>query len=403
MNNDTFADAFYSLLRNETVIDRNTVRELQDNDLIVSHRDFYNSGRDELISKAREKCISQRNIDRLGIGLEKKDELINKTGKLLEYCQKENIEIISTDSQYYPYSWTLLSGMPKVFYAKGNLSLIDSVRKKGSVAVVGSRNPSGYAKYATETMVRELASKGIVIVSGMALGTDGYAHQAALSAGGETIGIVPGGVDYFYPPQNKDLYMNLYDKGLIISEMLPGKRPVKQYFPARNRLIASLGDCVLIMEAGEHSGTLHTAAFASGQGKEVLVLPNNIYSDNAKGGLKLLKDGAGSLIDTEDVIDIVIRELIYRSEVNYISGLDGTEEKAYVSILRKKAENSPESLSLDEWKIIIKDILTIRSMTADDIDKMVCLPAGKLYSLLTDMEYSGLLRHEGAKYALTNV
>ena len=182
MNKDTFADAFYSILRNETVFDRNSVRVLQDNELICSHRDFYNTDRDELISKARDKCISQRNIDRLGIGLENKDEFIYKTGKLLEYCQKENIEIISTDSSFYPYNWTLLSGMPKVFFAKGKLSLIDSVRKKGSVAVVGSRNPSGYAKYATETMVRELASKGIVIVSGMALGTDGYAHEAALSA-----------------------------------------------------------------------------------------------------------------------------------------------------------------------------------------------------------------------------
>lgn len=403
MNNDRLADVFYTILRNETLIDRNTVKEMTDNGIIVSHRDLFYTDSKELMQKAGESGLSQRNLDRLEISLNDKDELLSKSDKVLEYCIKEKIEVISTDSESYPYNWTLLTGMPKVFFAKGKLSLIDSLRKKGSVAVVGSRNPSGYAAYATETMVKELAAKGIVIVSGMALGVDGIAHEAAVTSGGETIGIVPGGVDYIYPPQNKDLYYKLYDKGLIISEMLPGKRPVKQYFPARNRLIASLGDCVLIMEAGEHSGTLHTAAFANGQGKEVLVLPNNIYSENAKGGLKLLKDGANTLIDTEDVIDIVIRELIYRSEVNYISGLDGTEEKAYVSILRNRAKNNPESLSLDEWKIMIKDLLTIRSMTADDIGRTVSLPAGKLYSLLTDMEYSGQLKHEGAKYALTKV
>ena len=403
MNDHKTADVFYTILRNDSPIDRNTVKEMLDNDVINSHRDFFYEDKKELIWRAGEKGLSQRNLDRLAIGLEDKEGLLTKTNKVLEHCVLKNIEVISTDSEFYPYNWTLLSGMPKVFYAKGKISLISSVRKKGSVAVVGSRNPSGYAKYATETMIRELAGKGIVIVSGMALGTDGYAHSACISAGGETIGIVPGGVDYIYPPQNEHLYYSLYEKGLIISEMLPGKRPIKQYFPARNRLIASLGDCVLIMEAGEHSGTLHTVAFANGQGKEVFVLPNNIYSENAKGGLKLLKDGAVSLIDTDDVIDIVIRELIYRSEVNYISGLDGTEEKAYVSLLRNKAKNNPESLTLDEWKIIIKDLLTIRSMTADDIEKMVSLPSGKLYSLLTDMEYSGQLRHDGAKSAFTNV
>ena len=160
---------------------------------------------------------------------------------------------------------------------------------QGSVAVVGSRSPSRYAEYATDNICKILGEKGITIVSGMAYGIDRHAHISTVNTPGGTVAVLAGGVDNIYPPKNKDIYDLIKNKGVIISEMPPGQKPLRQYFPSRNRLIAGLSDCTLVMEAGSVSGTLHTASFAANQGKEVFVLPNNIYYENALGGLNFLK------------------------------------------------------------------------------------------------------------------
>ena len=125
----------------------------------------------------------------------------------------------------------------------------------------------------------------------MAFGIDRSAHLASVSTPGGTVAVLAGGADNIYPPANKDIYDAIAAQGLIVSEMPPGQKPLRQYFPSRNRLIAGLSDCTLIMEAGAVSGTLHTASFAAAQGKEVFVLPNNIYYENALGGQCAFRSG----------------------------------------------------------------------------------------------------------------
>ena len=157
--------------------------------------------------------------------------------------------------------------------------------------------------------------------------------------------------------------------------MPPGKEVIKQYFPARNRLIAGLGDVTLIMEAGLYSGTLHTASFAANQGKDVFVLPNNIYSDNCHGGLLLLRDGAEVLLEAATVIDRIRDNVRYRYDV--------PEDKR------------------DDPKSRIKDLLAIRPMSLDELVAITGDAYELITKVLTDLELQGLTELQRGKYILT--
>jgi DNA processing protein len=260
-------------------------------------------------------------------------------------------------------------------------------------------------------MCRELGCKGIAVVSGMAYGIDRQAHISSVKTKGGTIAVLAGGVDNIYPASNKDIYDLICSNGLVISEMPPGQQPLRQYFPSRNRLIAGLSDCTLIMEAGTVSGTLHTASFAASQGKEVFVLPNNIYYKNSWGGLKLLEDGGNVLLNSESVIDSVARAVMYKrldlgcsGELYYrdIAKEDFGEE-INVDVLRELAKAKPEELTDDNWKEIIKDSLTLKPLCADELCRITMLPFYKVSKLLTELELNGTVCQEQGKYSLTFV
>jgi DNA processing protein len=322
-----------------------------------------------------------------------------------------SIRAVSCLDKYYPYNWKKLCGMPKVFYYRGNYDLIDNMTLGGSVAVVGSRNPSKYAQYATDRFCRELGDKGITIVSGMAYGIDRQAHISSVNTKGGTIAVLAGGVDNIYPAANKDVYEIICRNGLIISEMPPGQQPLRQYFPSRNRLIAGLSDCTLIMEAGKVSGTLHTASFAAAQGKEVFVLPNNIYYENASGGLKLLEDGGIVLLNSDNVIDSVARAVMYKrmdlgcsGELYYQNDTDDIfGEGVNVDVLRELSKVKPEVLTDDNWKELIKDALTLKPLCADELCVITTLPFYKVSKFLTDLELNGTVCQDKGKYSLTFV
>ncbi len=403
-------DFFYSAVMLNTKFNFRTLRELTDLKAIRDYRDLSDI---ELL-----KSISGKDSLLKNDTVAKIKELIdsyNDLGKIVRNYKKiadtNNIEVVSALDAQYPYNWKCLSGMPQVFYTRGNYHLIDKMTLSGSVAVVGSRNPSRYSVYATDRICRELGGKGITVVSGMAHGIDRQAHISSVNTGGGTVAVLAGGVDNIYPPSNKDIYDLICSNGLIVSEMPPGQQPLRQYFPSRNRLIAGLTDCTLIMEAGAVSGTLHTASFAASQGKEVFVLPNNIYYENALGGLKLLEDGGNVLLNSESVIDSVARsimfkrmnlgcagELYYRdiAEEDFGEGLN-------IDVLRELARTRPEELTDENWRMIIKDALSLKSLCADELCVITSLPFYKVSRLLTDLELNGTVCQEKGKYSLTFV
>ena len=403
-----YADLFYSAVVLNTGFNYKVLRDLTDNKAIVSYRDLYNR---ELINRILKGEFdvsrdSLSHIQRIEDSYGKVIKIVNNYARI---ASENNIEVVSCLDEAYPYNWKVLSGMPRVFYTKGNYELINQMTLSGSAAVVGSRNPSRYAQYATEKMCKELGDKGITVISGLAAGIDRQAHLSSVNTKGGTIAVLAGGVDNIYPASNKDIYDLIASKGLIISEMPPGQQPIRQYFPSRNRLIAGLSDCTMIMEAGEVSGTLHTASFAANQGKEVFVLPNNIYYNNALGGLKLLEDGGNVLLSPDNVIDSISRALIYKrmgmgcsAELLFAED-DGQKNGPDVEALRELAKVKPEVLTDDNWKVIITDALSLRPLCADELCTITMLPFYKISGLLTELELNGTVCQEKGKYSLTFV
>lgn len=321
---------------------------------------------------------------------QKLKEIKRQYGKINTYAEqiaKKSSEIGSyliaeTDADY-PFYWKQLSGMPRIVFAKGNRELIKT-DENGAVAIVGSRRCSNYSKVATAEFTLALVKKGITIVSGMADGIDRVAHEVALDHHGKTIAFLAGGIDNIYPWINKDIYERIIQDGLLISEMPPGTKAQKQYFPSRNRLISGISDTCLIMEAGCHSGTLHTASFAAAQGKTVFVLPNTIYAEDAIGGLSLIADGARIMLSPDDVISEVAECCFYR----IISKGNSYE----------LLENKDQSISNVQR---ITDQLSVRPRTADELVKLTSISYTELSVILSEMEIKGSLIVERGKFTLT--
>lgn len=209
---------------------------------------------------------------------------------------------IDLDSKWYPEKLKNISSPPKQLFCLGNLELMN----RKSIAMIGSRNYSDYGKRATKEFTEGLAKNDICIVSGLAKGIDAFAHSGCLSIGGKTIAVLGSGLDVIYPKENTQLYHDIIAKdGLIISEYSLGTKAEKQHFPARNRIISGLSDGVLVIEARKNSGTNITVDFALEQGKDVFVIPGNIYSKTSDGTNFLIKEGAIPVTSYKDVLQLM--------------------------------------------------------------------------------------------------
>lgn len=407
---DEMKDFYYTAVRMNTPVDYKAMREMLDSGFIGSHRDLLD------VKDIPDLEMSMKDYGLSPICRKKISEWIALEDKAQKACEiymrtasQNDVFVVSVHSNNYPENFRMTGGMPRVIYCRGRKELLNRISHNGSVAIVGSRNASGYALYATESYGRDLSSKGITIVSGMALGIDRKAHEAALEGKGSTIAVLAGGPDNVYPSENLELYKQIAVKGLILSEMPPGQQPVRQYFPSRNRLIAGLSDCTLVMEAGANSGTLHTASFAALQGKEVFVLPNNIYCENAVGGLRLLEDGCNVLYSLDNVIDSVSQAIVCRKmefpescggESDDEGGSEGNQADR-LAILRVKADKEPEDVTEEEWRELIEDKLSVRPLDIDSLTAAFALPFYRISELLIGLQLSGRIVLENGKYALT--
>jgi DNA processing protein len=196
---------------------------------------------------------------------------------------------------------------PKYVFYTGTLPEI----RFPSVAIVGTRKPTPYGKEVAYKLAYDLAKRGIVVISGLALGTDGIAHRGALDAGGTTIAVLAGSVDHIYPRSHQNLGEQILEReGAILSEYEPPTSPREFQFLARNRIVSGLSDAIIITEAAARSGTLNTAAHALEQGKEVFVVPGNITSPLSAGCNALLRQGATPATRAEDIIEAIAPHLL---------------------------------------------------------------------------------------------
>ena len=287
------------------------------------------------------------------------------------------MNVIFLQDEKYPVLLRELKDAPKQLYYKGRW---DETIFENCLAVVGSRQMTAYGRQVVEKIVGEAAAAGLTIVSGFMYGVDAAAHKAALKAGGRTIAVMPCGIDLIHPEHQQDLYVEILDnKGLVISEYQGDAQPAYWTYPQRNRIVAGLSRAVLIVEAGEKSGSLITAGLAKKFGRKVFVVPGPITSQNSKGIMRLMRQGAAPVADAEDILKY------YRKESK-----SGPEAK----IIRDR--KGIRNVNRSEGEIL--DILQREPMHIDDLARALARPASELGTILSLLELRGLIRREGPKY-----
>lgn len=217
------------------------------------------------------------------------------------------IKSIRPDESVFLQIIDTIAVKPKIVYFVGSLP----TDRPPVVGIVGTRKPTSYGKEVTFKLAYDLAKKGVVIVSGLALGVDAIAHKAALEAGGTTIAVMAGGLDSIYPGTHRHLAQQIIDSGgALISEYPPGISVRDFQFLARNRIVSGLADAVIVTEAAARSGTLSTVMHALDQNKEVFAVPGNITSPMSVGPNRLLQQGAHPALEANDILQVIAPHLL---------------------------------------------------------------------------------------------
>jgi DNA processing protein len=220
--------------------------------------------------------------------------------KELARVKELGCQLLSWDEPAYPHLLREIYDPPPLLYVRGNLAPLD----RHSVAIVGTRRPTPYGNQMAERLARDLAERGLVIVSGLARGIDSLAHKGALAAPqGATVGVLGCGIDVVYPKENKKLFAQLAERGAILTEFPTGAFPAPQNFPIRNRVIAGMALGVVVVEGAQYSGSLITARLGMEFNREVYGVPGNATQASSFGPNHLIKQGAKLVTGWEDVIE----------------------------------------------------------------------------------------------------
>jgi DNA processing protein len=251
-------------------------------------------GDDELIAAVagRELAAIERDRERLDVAEQR------------AACQEASVEMVCRCDPHYPERLRDLDAPPRVLHVAGGMRRLLALAEAEPVALVGSRRPSEYGREMARTLARGVASAGVTVVSGMALGVDSAAHTGALDArSGATVAVLPGGVDRPYPATGRPVYRKIVARGAAVSELPPGVKARRWMFPARNRIIAALAAMTVVVEATERSGALITARIANHLGRTVGAMPGRVTSRLAVGPHSLLADGALLVLGPGEILE----------------------------------------------------------------------------------------------------
>jgi DNA processing protein len=304
-----------------------------------------------------------------------------KAEEHLERARSAGAQFVAPGEDGYSPLLREIDGAPPLLCIKGDVS----IAARDTVAIVGARNASAAGRRFARQLASELGEAGYVIASGLARGIDTAAHEAALERG--TTAVLAGGIDYIYPPENEDLMADIGQRGLLVTEMLPGMVPRAEHFPRRNRLISGMSLAVIVVEAAARSGSLITARLAGEQGREVFAVPGSPLDPRCEGTNRLIREGAALLTGAQDVIDALVQQR------------PRTPRDLF---LEPEAENEPpEEVSTDARK----RLLTLLSHTPTDIDDLIResgMPAAAVIGVLLELELAGkLMRHGSQRVSLT--
>lgn len=292
--------------------------------------------------------------------------------KALQLVKERGVKYLTFENEKYPQMLRNIDDAPSVLYYKGDL--FDCNLDK-TLAVVGSRRATSYAKDALAKIISELNGTDICIVSGLASGIDTTAHVSALDNNLKTIGVIASGFDYTYPASNKELYKRIEDgNGAVLSEYYPTFEPLKFRFPQRNRIVSGLSYGTLVAEASLKSGALITANLTLEQGRELMCIPGLITNPNTQGIYKLLKNGATLVTCADDVLEALGWEV-------------------------KIEQKNLFELDLSENEQLIFDALEIEDKCFDELQAFTRLSVDDLLTYLTTMELKGIIKQvDGDRY-----
>lgn len=326
---------------------------------------------------------SKRELHKIpGIGEKTIDHILSKssqkiTDDIISACDKLDIKIIDYLSPAYPKRLIQIPDAPVILYQKGNCDL----NPQHTISIVGTRNATNYGKEVVQKSVKELTNFNVMTISGLAYGIDVECHRMSLTEGIPTIGVLAGGLENVYPRAHQKIAERMLENGSLLSEYPPGTKPEPHLFPARNRIIAGLGDATLVVEAAEKGGALITAELADSYSRPVFAVPGDLNSKFSK--------GCNNLIRIQKALMFTgIKDIVYylnwdvdsenqKSKIDY--GIFSNGEKAIIGAL----EESKEGLPIDElaWN--------------------AQLPVNEIASILLNLEFQGYIQSlPGKRYLL---
>ena len=288
-----------------------------------------------------------------------------------EAIKKFGGDILCAGEAGYPVSLAAIDDAPPVLTYVGNIALL----KKTCIGIVGSRNASLNGRKFTEKLAHDLGASGASVVSGLARGIDTAAHMGSLESG--AVAIVGGGLDIIYPPENKDLYGAIRERGLVIAESPFGQQPFAQSFPRRNRIISGLSQGIVVVEATFKSGSLITARMAGEQGRDVFAVPGHPLDPRAEGPNALIRDGAVLIRNAADILE---------SLSTFQGGsLQDSAGQAYEPLEVPRIDDQ----TLDRTRDEVLSCLSLTPVAVDDIIRSAGLTAAAVQIVILELELAG--------------
>jgi DNA processing protein len=279
----------------------------------------------------------------------------------------------------YPALLAEVDTAPPALIVAGDVALAN----RPCVAMVGARNASAAAVRFARMLAHDLAEQGLVVVSGLARGIDTAAHEGALERA--TIGVIAGGIDIVYPPENDRLQRAIAHQGLLVAEQPPGTEPRARHFPYRNRIIAGMGQGTVVVEAAPRSGSLITARLAGEYGRDVMAVPGSPLDPRAQGCNLLIRDGATLIQSAADVIETLApfgRNHVAAPKTEFAGAIDTGEAK-------------------DGDRHAVVSLLSPSPVAADELIRLSGLPSALVQTVLLEMELAGKIdRHAGGRVSL---
>lgn len=300
---------------------------------------------------------------------QKRDEVLKDAESALAHAAARGLTSLVWSEPGYPPSLAAIIDPPPAIWTRGSLVAFE----RPAVAIVGSRTASPYALEVAGRLAADVAARGFCVVSGLARGVDSAAHRGALSVGGNTIAVLGCAADVIYPAEHGPLAQDIQAHGLVMSELVPGTPPLPHFFPQRNRLISGLSLAVVVVEAGEHSGSLITARCALEQGRDVLAVPGNVLSARNRGGHMLLRDGAKIVETADDIFE----------ELGIGTAVQGG----------RGASLAPSAALLEP---LLAHLPLGEAINLDEISERSGLSTARLLPRLLELELQGLVRRAGA-------